>query len=108
MSTNTTEAQSLDNVIPMAERVPLSERVLAKVGEDGSFTEAGKVELRLVAMEMAIEIATAKGKPGHAPYIAGDIYSFLLTGERPKVPDFVTNRQAQAEEPQPQGKKGRR
>lgn len=45
------------------------------------------VELRLKALDLAVRIASAPGgKPHHAPYIAGDIYRFLLTGKKPAGP----------------------
>lgn len=60
---------------------------LPKPDADGHFTEAQKIDLRVAALEFAVQIATAKGKPGHAPYIAGDLYDFLLSGKRPEVPE---------------------
>lgn len=51
-----------------------------------TLTEADKLNLRGLAMEMGIELAIAKGKPTRASHIAADIYEFLLTGARPVGP----------------------
>lgn len=39
--------------------------------------------LRIKALDLAMQIATQAKKPTHAPYIAANVYKFLLTGEGP-------------------------
>jgi hypothetical protein len=54
--------------------------------QDMKLTDGQLIELRLKAVELGVQIATASGKPHHAPYIAGDLYKFLLTGRKPEGP----------------------
>jgi len=50
---------------------------------DDHLPQAMKMDLRMKSIELGIALATAKGKPSHAVYIAADMYRFIITGERP-------------------------
>ena len=44
-------------------------------------------ELRLEALRVALQVCCAPGgKPSHTPYVAGDLYKFMLTGVKPSGP----------------------
>ncbi len=58
---------------------------LAMLKLDGEMTDTAQVNIRLAALEIGLKIAVEKGKASHAPYIAADLYKFLLTGEKPKT-----------------------
>lgn len=57
---------------------------------DASKTTHGSVnlaQLRKEAVDAAVISCTSPGgKPSHVGYVAGDLYRFLLTGEKPKGP----------------------
>ena len=45
------------------------------------------VELRLKSLELAFNSCNSPGgNPRHVGYVAGDLYRFLLTGEKPAGP----------------------
>ena len=52
-----------------------------------SNTNKDLVELRPKALEMAYNSCNSPGgNPRHVGYVAGDLYRFLLTGEKPAGP----------------------
>jgi len=58
---------------------------LATLKLDGELNDVAQANMRLAALEIGLKIAVEKGKASHAPYIAADLYKFLLTGEKPKT-----------------------
>lgn len=89
-----------DVYVPTAEE---RRELTAAVGDFRSVlagrTELNSIDLlgvRLFAVQCATHLAIAKGKPGHAVYLAADLTEFLLTGVKPVVPEqFQPKREAQ-------------
>jgi len=66
------------------------EKTIAQLEEAflaGSDANSKLAELRLEAIRVALQICcTPGGKPNHTPYVAGDLYKFMLTGVKPCGP----------------------
>lgn len=67
--------------VPKISQSLLDELVKTK---EANMTPSEQVATRVKALEIGIQLAHAKGAPGHAVYIAADLYAFLLTGQRPE------------------------
>lgn len=72
-------------------------------------TQDKRVEIRAKALEVGIQLATARGKPGHGPYVAADIYAFLLTGIKPLGPRAIfDDKQAESQDEESPKRRRRR